>query len=186
MTLVQLHNNMSELKNALSNPCIHISEHFDKLRNNIDIASIELTQDKRQTNNTINLAIENQLHMINRIDEYEKECLRQLPTNQLDKNLGDEIIQSIKELEPRLEELTLGDENIEKKMNYIDERIYESLLRVENQLFLGKRFIFLRKESVLRFFERFSSRKPRFEGIFGILLISGDQYFGYKSIDITE
>ena len=134
---------LDELKQIFESPKLVISDHFDKIRNDVDLESETLLLD-RKLRNTYKKQQEiskNRETMIVKIKQFEAECLSQVNTVNTK-----ECKEMIKALEAELS-LPKSAEELEIITKLLEKEVH----KLKSVLFLNKSFIFLKKQQVIDF-----------------------------------
>lgn len=175
----KLRNIFNKLKLAVNSPRIYLVNHFEDLRNEIDIESQTFLNKDGLSVEGREKVIQQQEEMIKEVDLIQSQCL----TN-LDKIKCDPI--SLGDFEQRLNSLDLEDQNA---VLNVEKNLFCALYLREKFLFVNQGIIFLNKKkdkevefikvSILHILER------TLDSFFGVLLIVEDEYLRYSD-DIRQ
>lgn len=139
-----LKTDFKDLNVAFSSPRVYLVNHFDNLRNTIDI-DCELFVQKngeKQLEST-----NQQVLMINELDSFEKACLNNLPNDRLkDDALNKGIKDMLCLIQSKLE--SLDSQSARHKIREIDELIYQTWTFLERELFQDETFLYLSRHDV--------------------------------------
>lgn len=175
----KLRNIFNKLKSSVNSPRIYLVNHFEDLRNEIDIESQTFLNKDGLSVEDREKVIQQQEEMIKEVDLIQSQCLANL-----DKIKSDPI--SLGDFEQRLNSLDLEDQNAVLK---VENNLFCALFQREKSLFMNQGILFLNgkkdmevefiKVSILHILER----TP--DSFFGVLLIVEDEYMRYSD-DIRQ
>ena len=166
VSIIQLKEDLEQLKLLLSKPDLYIWNYFNDLKNEIDIAFGTKLLEEPVDSENLNIIW---LQMIDKVKQYEQECLTATPSldqfetkflksiylKSIESKLCDIITEDIESNEPRTKKLkvyvNVYKENEEKKqrLNDLNELIYEETTKLEEVIFLNKSIMFINKEKWL-------------------------------------
>ena len=149
---------LDELKSMLSitSARLYLVNHFSDLRAQVDL-DYAIVNDE--------ILKENWIKMINKIDEFEKDCIISLSINPFFKNETANINETIKTIEKLLENKNLGFIERKELLNSIKYEIF----KIEKNLFQNKTLVYLGKCVSIDF---------------GRLLFISDAYLNKSSIEL--
>lgn len=183
----QLNADLNHLKSAFEAPRMYVSEFFDTLRNQVDIDCETLlstyqacgTDSMPNDESTPDLFNKNRVTIINKIKILEEECLSNLPENCLDVSCGQNILESIENIEEKL--LNLNPDQL-KDIPEIDHLIYKTFQILQGEVLFKKTIAYLTDDSFYMKKNRFSNQLKQPYGIFGVLLCIEDEYIGERGL----
>ena len=185
--IVSLQMDLKELEELYQTPILYLSNHFNNLRREINIAETEQASTKKEieTSNKLN---DNFIKMINKVNEYEQECLKLKDQNILKLNETKETVKAIQLIKEKINYLSVKelkqDENNEDFSSYIldiEDLIYDATVYLERTLFLNKTMVFLEEKTnkVDRLFSQMDNSSSA-----GKLLFITNEYFGKRGLTL--
>ena len=164
------------LKSALNAPLLYIYNHFDVMKNEVTIACQRKICSERCNrlvyNGSSQIAINNKEFMLDEIKAFEKACNASLVNRQLESVVFDSLTKEILKIEDSLKIVRTTELKVIAR---IQEKISETMLLLQNRLFLNKTMKFLDIES---FLEEKLRTYPYF---FGILLVVDGEFISRLS-----
>ena len=178
---------LKELEELYQTPILYLSNHFNNLRREINIAEAEQASTKKEieTSNKLN---DNFIKMINKVNEYEQECLKLKDQNILKLNETKETVKAIQLIKEKINYLSVKelkqDENNEDFSSYIldiEDLIYDATVYLERTLFLNKTMVFLEEKTnkVDKLFSQMDDSSSA-----GKLLLITNEYFGKRGLTL--
>lgn len=178
---------LKELEELYQTPILYLSNHFNNLRREINIAETEQASTKKEieTSNKLN---DNFIKMINKVNEYEQECLKLKDQNILKLNETKETVKAIQLIKEKINYLSVKelkqDENNEDFSSYIldiEDLIYDATVYLERTLFLNKTMVFLEEKTnkVDKLFSQMDDSSSA-----GKLLLITNEYFGKRGLTL--
>ena len=185
--IVSLQMDLKELEELYQTPILYLSNHFNNLRREINIAEAEQASTKKEieTSNKLN---DNFIKMINKVNEYEQECLKLKDQNILKLNETKETVKAIQLIKEKINYLSVKelkqDENNEDFSSYIldiEDLIYDATVYLERTLFLNKTMVFLEEKTnkVDKLFSQMDDSSSA-----GKLLLITNEYFGKRGLTL--
>lgn len=177
MSVVEQKNDLMNELNLLHlmviSPSLEISNFFNNLRTEVDIAFVNKESMVKNEKNKAKL-ITNWLNFIDTIDKSERECLKNCK-----KISFQQFIQAIEEIKLELDHLS-GDQC---DFNAIKVRISEEKSRLEKVLFNRKTILFLNKRESpdISLFDEMDT-----ESTVGILIIITNEYFSNSYVKLLK
>ena len=130
----ELKSDLIQFKLALQQPRLYIFNHFEKLKNEIDIAcQNKLESEEKQKH------LDDQALVIEEVKSFEEACMSSLIDGKLDIEFVQSINETILQIEANFN--NIGFTNIE-----IQEQISDLKLRFHKKIFLNKTMVFLTNE----------------------------------------
>ena len=165
--LKKIKGELASLNLIAETPRLYVSNFFSNLRNEIDLSCASFICGNEAEMNDAPRAQE---IMINKVNFYEEKCLDELRIDSETCKYLEKIIETIKE---RLND-TVWIEVYAKAsdVSELDKMAYETLCKIEKRLFLGRSFVFLKKN----LFQNCEIET------FGKLLIVQDEFIGKRAI----
>lgn len=160
---------LNDLKSALNGPKIYLVNHFDQLRSQIDIACQTYLKADDLTAENKEKAQKQQQDMINEVDLFQKKCLANLETIQVDSpNLDD--------LEQRMNGLYLEDNKTSLKTKKDIYCAFNDRIKV---LFTNQGLVFVDMDNYKQYldFRDIYNMKEDHDILFGMLFIVEDDFF---------
>lgn len=205
----------TQLKQAIEFPELHIWNTFSEIRNEIDTSAnkhllamgtyendeIEEEKDDDDVDSKTKTIVEKWTQMIDRLNELEKECIKQYNLN----SFGHEFAHLVESIGQQVTLLNEQDE--EAKYEQLDELIYDTRFRIDKKMFLNTSFVFLDRlecirEENIRIQEKDENLPDEFENhykqevnlfdkldanlTFGKLIFIRNEYFGSKCTEILR
>ena len=178
---------LKELEELYQTPILYLSNHFNNLRREINIAETEQASTKKEieTSNKLN---DNFIKMINKVNEFEQECLKLKDQNILKLNETKETVKAIQLIKEKINYLSVKelkqDENNEDFSSYIldiEDLIYDATVYLERTLFLNKTMVFLEEKTnkVDKLFSQMDNSSSA-----GKLLLITNEYFGKRGLTL--
>ena len=178
---------LKELEELYQTPILYLSNHFNNLRREINIAEAEQASTKKEieTSNKLN---DNFIKMINKVNEYEQECLKLKDQNILKLNETKETVKAIQLIKEKINYLSVKelkqDDNNEDFSSYIldiEDLIYDATVYLERTLFLNKTMVFLEEKTnkVDKLFSQMDNSSSA-----GKLLFITNEYFGKRGLTL--
>ena len=178
---------LKELEELYQTPILYLSNHFNNLRREINLAETEQASTKKEieTSNKLN---DNFIKMINKVNEYEQECLKLKDQNILKLNETKETVKAIQLIKEKINYLSVKelkqDENNEDFSSYIldiEDLIYDATVYLERTLFLNKTMLFLEEKTnkVDKLFSQMDDSSSA-----GKLLLITNEYFGKRGLTL--
>jgi len=152
----ELKTDLDQLKLALQRPQLYIFNHFEKLKNEIDIAC----QTRLESENSSQIHLDNQAQIINKVNSFEEECMSTLIDGELETDFVESINERIMQIKANFNNFLFT--NVE-----LQEQISDLKLIFHKRLFLNKTMIFLTENQ--SFIE--ANIFGKIEDFFGMLLI---------------
>ena len=185
--IVSLQMDLKELEELYQTPILYLSNHFNNLRREINLAETEQASTKKEieTSNKLN---DNFIKMINKVNEYEQECLKLKDQNILKLNETKETVKAIQLIKEKINYLSVKelkqDENNEDFSSYIldiEDLIYDATVYLERTLFLNKTMVFLEEKTnkVDKLFSQMDDSSSA-----GKLLLITNEYFGKRGLTL--
>ena len=185
----KLKSDLNKLETVFQTPRIFLDDHFDALRNQIDLECEKYLKEENyaQTERTMQ-AIDFQSQMLDHVKSYEQKCFSNLPLNKL---VNDELNESIT---GRLDQLKIhvNDSALlsktEAEISEVNEIVLETLNNIQKFLFMNKEMILLTNECPLvkdieaRIESDFNVYQFKIIKSFGVLLIIQDEFIGLEAI----
>ena len=185
--IVSLQMDLKELEELYQTPILYLSNHFNNLRREINLAETEQASTKKEieTSNKLN---DNFIKMINKVNEFEQECLKLKDQNILKLNETKETVKAIQLIKEKINYLSVKelkqDENNEDFSSYIldiEDLIYDATVYLEKTLFLNKTMVFLEEKTnkVDKLFSQMDNSSSA-----GKLLLITNEYFGKRGLTL--
>ncbi len=151
---------MKKFKLALEQPRLYIFNHFEKLKNEIDIAcQKKLESEDKQKH------LDDQALIIEEVKSFEEACMSSLIDGELDIEFVQSINETILQIEANFN--NIGFTNIE-----IQEQISDLKLRFHKKIFLNKTMIFMTNEHCFAS----TSITGSIDKLFGFLMTVEDEF----------
>jgi hypothetical protein len=130
-----------EIKQMLESSNLYMSEHFNNLRNQVDLESETLLLDRKNINTYKKQQIisKNRELMIDRINSFEKQCLEK------GGKISPEIVNEVKNLLKMLEIQLISRKTFEE-IEIIEKILDTEILKLKKILFKNKSLLFLKKQ----------------------------------------
>lgn len=169
---MSLKTDLESLRNLLNYPRFYLSNYFNDIRNEADVAFIK--KDLDETDPDFKRKIkENWLEIIEKIDSFEKECIQMLAGNSFSKQIQNETNELIEKIENKL------NENKSVDLNEINGLIYDQVQKLERILFQNKFMVFLLRTQCL--YTKSICESMDFHTTVGKLVIITNEYLGRLS-----
>ncbi len=179
--LEKLNKDLDELKTLFQLPRLYMSNFFSDLKRDIDLASVKhAAAANLNNNNNDNLEQTNLLKkawtdIIQRVDTFESECFNLLRTNKFSSEITNELNETIKLIEDKLNNLVYREDVID-----LSEIIYENIYKLEKIIFQNKTITFIDKLQC-KLYELFNEMDAKIA--FGKLLVVENYYFGKRGLN---
>lgn len=184
----KLKSDLNKLETVFQSPRIFLANHFNELRNQIDIECEKFlqAQNDKQSERALQ-ALDFQSRMIEQVGRYEQECLAHSPANKLDNELAESIRNKLKLLEQHVKELT---QNQLREATYseVNGLVLDTLDNILRFLFMNREMVLLTGDCPLvreidaRVQSDFDVFQFRVVKSFGVLLIIRDEFIGLDAI----
>ena len=168
---------LEELKNVFSLPRLHLSNYFADLRSEVDMAFVK--KDQNETDTLLKTQIKtNWIQMIDKINEFEQECLVKHKSYSFSKEVAFRISQFIETFESiRMNSCQQINETL------IREMIYAETVYLEKILFLNRLMLFLHRDKGNHVI---LCKKLDLRTTVGKLIYVKNEYMGSKSIQLLK
>ncbi len=185
ITVDTLYKELEELEALVQMPRLYLNNFFLNLRNEVDLAVAKQSQIKVTQEITLKLN-ENYELMIDKINEFERECLARPVKNIFTKAELEEAIKMIEFIRERIRNLSIQDDEddgengkLDDLIMEIEDLIYDETNRLERIIFLNKTMIFL-EENNSKLNDCFN--KMNYLTSAGKLIFITNEYFGKRGL----
>ncbi len=170
-------NDFEQFKNVFTLPRLHVSNYFAELRAEVDTAFVK--KDLNESEPLLKAEInKNWIQMIEKINEFENECLNKNKNNSFSKEVAFRAIQFIETFESIK---IKGGNQINETL--IKEMIYAKTVELERILFLNRLMLFLLRD---KGHHVILCKKLDFRTTVGKLIYLNNEYMGSRSIQLIK
>lgn len=178
LILIDLKRDYEELKLIIETPrmsIIYICDHFSDLKSQVDLAYFKKDISTTELDKKIKLK-ENWIQIILQIEQFEKECLKNLNSN------FNESISKFEIIEKKLKNINnLGKNDL--LIEELNDLTYDEMINIQRKLFLNKTMVFLEKSNCT---DSEIILKIENDTTIGYLLVISNEYFGKKAINYLK
>lgn len=183
--VTDLFNKLNKLKQVVNDPEEYIWNHFEKMKNEIDLEFKTILQDKDDEMHEKKEMNNIWINMIEKIDKFKEECLQKICNNSIRSNLKN-YLEEIHELEYELAieirkksifDIFTNEKN--EKLNNFEQLIVTKKYKINEKLFSNKTVLYMNKDECQKFKPLNESFEPNFftmQDSIGRLLIVHDFY----------